>query len=281
MSPFKPFDTDASDNRLTRLGLGLASPLWLPFAAAAATSATFWMMSRWMRGDFAAVPTGAGVTRPSPTAADVPSASDLVSVGAIDAPLPETNASEQSTATLGLGGLGSPDLANDTGPTPAAEPDLAPAKIDRIENYMAHTPPPVEAGRSAPEDAAPPPPVPAEDIMDHTPPSTVEAEGNPAAGREIARAEPSLDPDFLGREPGGKAGLLAETSATVLGGVANFGGDVRAEDAAEASLSPDDEDTIDALADAAYAENLGPVPTAGGAARSRKGKVRPGVAPGR
>jgi hypothetical protein len=60
-----------------------------------------------------------------------------------------------------------------------------------------------------------------------------------------------------------------------------WGGDVRAEETADAALSTasdeGDEAMIDALADAAYAENLGPVPSSGG--RSKKAKVRPGTAP--
>jgi hypothetical protein len=56
---------------------------------------------------------------------------------------------------------------------------------------------------------------------------------------------------------------------------------MRAEEAAEASPPVSDEDALDTLADAAYAENFGPVPTAPAAGgRSRKGKVRPGTAPG-
>ena len=96
-------------------------------------------------------------------------------------------------------------------------------------------------------------------------------------------------------EPGGKAALLAETSATVIGETASFG-DSRVEDGAAGPLadpvdadeivgaeaqapSPDPVDDGADLIDAAYAENFGPVPAPAARARSRKRKTPPGVAP--
>lgn len=265
MNPFNPFlsgESPESNDRLVRLGYGFTSPLWFPFLAVAGAGVAFWTVSKMMRGEYASL-----LPNVAPPRGDaVPTASDLTAIGAIDGPLkPE----------------GKPDLTLAVDNTPAAEPDLAPRKIERVENVMAHNPPPVEAGASAPEDEAPPPPVPAEHVMDHTPPETVEAPANPEVERRIEQAHASGDPDFLGQEPGGRAALMAETSAAVLGGAANFGGDMRAEETAEASVSTADEDAMDTLADAAYAENFGPVPTVpGSGGRSRKGRVRPGTAPG-
>jgi hypothetical protein len=130
MSPFNPFESGAAsgdDNRLARLSYGMAFPLWLPFLAAAGAGVAFWSMSRWMRGDFAATLPGAVKAASTAAAPSAPIAADLTAIGAIDAP------------------ISTPANAN----TPAAEPDLAPGKIGRVENYMAHTPPPVEAGASA------------------------------------------------------------------------------------------------------------------------------------
>lgn len=281
MLPFNTSESSApshlQDNRLVRMSYGAFSPLWLPFFAAAGAGAMVWMTTRWMRGEFAGA--SARATHPAPSPSEVPTAADLMSAGAIDAPLP----SNDTGPSLTVAGLDEAPLIGETAAASnaAAEPDLAPRKIERIENYMAHNPPPSEAGASAPEDSAPPPPVPAEHVLDHTPPETVNAPGNPDVERKIEQAHGSGDPDFLGHEPGGKAGLLAETSASVLSGAANFGGDVRAEETAEASLSPAEEDDLDTLADAAYAENLGPVPTAAApSGRSKKSRVRPGTAPG-
>jgi hypothetical protein len=261
----------ASDNRLTRIGYGAASPLWLPFMAAAGVGVAFWVMTAWTRKGF-----GAGLG------------------GSVDAPL-------QPSA---------PDLS------PAPQGELAPEKLEQIENYMAHTPPPAESGAFAPEDKAPPPPVPAEDIMDHTPPETVNAPAAPEVERKIGQAKPV---DAAGPDAGGEAGLLAETAATLTGETLGLG-DVRADDqdaapapaaaadasplgthehvhtskaallsgsatsvlgtstAAEASFDPDGADMIDA----AYAGNFGPVPTpaSSGGGKSKKRKVTPGTAPG-
>ena len=96
-------------------------------------------------------------------------------------------------------------------------------------------------------------------------------------------------------EPGGKAALLAETSAAVIGETASFG-DSRVEDGAAGPLAdPVDADEIVGaeaqapsaepvddgadLIDAAYAQNFGPVPAPAVKPRSRKRKTPPGVAP--
>ena len=264
MNPFNPFESrseSGGEDRLVRLSYGFASPMWLPFMAIAGAGVAFWTVSKMMRGEYASL-----LPAVAPPKADaVPTAADLMSVGAIDAPLQPD-------------GKGSMEAVNDS--SPAAEPDLAPRKIERVENVMAHNPPPVEAGRSEPADTAPKPSVPSEHVLDHTPPETVEMAGNPEVELRIEQAHASGDPDFLGEEPGGRAALLAETSAAVLGELANFGGDMRAEEAAEASPPASDEDALDTLADAAYAENFGPVPTVPASdGRSKKGKVRPGTAP--
>jgi hypothetical protein len=157
---------------------------------------------------------------------------------------------------------------------PNADPDLDASRLNRPEQSMAHNPLPAEAPTAAP-DTAPEPPVPAEHVMDHTPADTVNAAANPEVERRIAQAGA-----VSGEEPGGRAALLAETSAAVLGETASFGGDLRAEDEAgsTSALDATDEDAADLL-DAAYAANLGPVIAPGGGKKSKKRKNPPGTAP--
>lgn len=163
-----------------------------------------------------------------------------------------------------------------------AKPELNPAvaandaALHRPGQELDHNPPPPEAFH-APADPAPPPPVAAEHIMDHTPPETVDAPGNPVVEQRIESAQPA-EPEYVGADAGGKAALLAETSAAVLGEIASFGGDFRGDDAAEPSpVTPSADDDGADLADAAYAANFGPVPTAGKG--SKKRRVTPGIAP--
>jgi hypothetical protein len=135
MNPFNPFASgpfasgseSGGEDRLVRLGYGFASPLWLPFMAVAGAGVAFWTVSKMMRGEYASL-----LPAVAPPRADaVPTPADLMSVGAIDAPLQ-------------AGGKGDMEAVNDS--SPAAEPDLAPRKIERIENVMAHNPPPSKPG---------------------------------------------------------------------------------------------------------------------------------------
>lgn len=222
------------DNRLARIGYGLASPLWAPFLLAAGAGVAFWAVTAWTRG-------GGATTAPASS-------------------------------------------------PPAADPDLSPGAVDRPENVMAHNPPPVEAP-AAPADPAPKPEVPAEHVMDHTPPESVDASAAPEVEEKLG-ASPKVDAEPAVRskpkakadaEPGAKASLLAQTSATALSGTDALMGDMRADEAAAPSLESEDAESV--LADAAYAQNFGPVvaPEVGGAPskpkRSRKAKVLPGTAP--
>jgi hypothetical protein len=231
--------TDVEDNRLLKLGYGMASPLWAPFLLAAGMGAGFWMLSAWTRRSLAAELPGAAVgLRPANDGASVAS-------------------------------------------PPAADAGLDPAKLDRPEQSLAHNPPPAEMPTAAP-DTAPDPIVPPEHVMDHAPADSVNAPANPAVERRIEAAQPA-EPTGFGGEPGGKAALLAETSAAVLGETASFGGDMRADsEAAEPSPTLEDagDDGAD-LVDAAYAANFGPVVAPGAPGKgSRKRRTLPGTAPG-
>lgn len=131
---------------------------------------------------------------------------------------------------------------------------------------------------AGPQPAATPAPV-------HDAPPAPQATGGEKPAEAFADTE----------EPGGKAALLAETSAAVIGETASFG-DSRIEDGAAGPLADpvDADDIVGAeaqapgpepvddgadLIDAAYAQNFGPVPTPGAKPRSRKRKTLPGVAP--
>jgi hypothetical protein len=160
---------------------------------------------------------------------------------------------------------------------PAPAPEATSAAPERPEQIMAHTPPPAEAPTAAP-DLAPSPIVPPEHVMDHAPAESVNAPAEPVAEVRLDAPEPETS-GLTSEEPGGKAALLAETSAAVIGETASFGGDLRADtEGAAPPLAPADDDGAD-LVDAAYAENFGPVPAPATSRGSRKRKVPPGTAP--
>ncbi len=111
-------------------------------------------------------------------------------------------------------------------------------------------------------------------------PAAVLAEETPETSAEpVASLAPRVAEADLGEEPGGKAGLLAETSASAMLETEDPGGDVRAEEAAEVALpaAAVAQDDVSIIADAAYAANLGPVPAP--SKTSRKRKSLPGTAP--
>ena len=241
---FHVFGDHSEESRLTRVAAGASHPLWYPFLFAASLGVGYWMLTNWTRRSLAA---------------------------------------ELPGAAVGLGaaaGAGQPQFrpeAEPSGPSPAnAEPDLDASRLDRPEQAMAHNPLPAEAPTDA-LDTAPDPVVPPEHVMDHAPASTVNAPANPEVERRLAQAQA-----VSGEEPGGRAALLAETSAAVLGETASFGGDQRGDDEAGSTSALDavDEDAADML-DAAYAANLGPVLTPGGGKKkSKKARTVPGTPPG-
>lgn len=272
-----PFNSNDHSERMTRVAIGMTAPLWLPFLFAAGVGVAAWTVSRRVRGDLAAMMPGApawrGATPASPAPAETaqaafeappavedtaPTAADLMAVGAIDAALPDEPAVGETAAAADADEVG--EVSTST-------------QADESVAAVAEEPAPlIETAPVVPD---------ADDAGAAAIATEVAPDAAPVESGSTGAKLPERVSDFeLGEEPGGKAGLLAETSASALSATIGLGADVRAEEAAEAS-PPAGEDTsaddMSTLADAAYAENFGPVPTP--AKKSRKRKVPPGVAP--
>jgi hypothetical protein len=209
-----PFFSDASKpdgGRAAHLPLGMFSPMWLPFMAAAGVGAAWWTMQNWPRligaagsatsgaanGGAAPVPTGAARTgaeaasvvrsyQPAPAAAnDAPAAPEPAAAKAAPAaPEPAPAPSRAETADLG---------AQIAAAAPAAEAITESVAIQGAEKAEAPAPAPrrVKPGPSVVEASAP-------QAAMVAPPAVTEREENHAVAEEAheehAKPEPELPP---------------------------------------------------------------------------------------